>query len=452
MNPLTLTISEIAELLRTKQLSPVELTTATLQRIEQLNPELNAFITITSELALEQAQAAEEEIQRGDWRGPLHGVPIGIKDLIDTAGIRTTCGSAVFAARVPTEDAFVVQRLKQAGAVIVGKQNLQEFAWGGTSASSHFGPVRNPWDQSRIAGGSSGGSAAAVAAQMCFAAIGTDTGGSVREPASFCGVVGLKPTYGRVSTRGVFPLSWSLDHVGPLGRSVKDVAIMMDGIAGYDEKDPYCVDRPVDDYSAVQDKTDVRIGVARSPYFEDLDPDISVVMEQALKVVANLAVAVTDVELPPVPAAVQAGEVLAIHARNFSSTPELYRPFMRERMKQATEIQTLDYVQDLHQLHLLRHTINSLFSEVDLIVTPTVPVGPILVDDAVDMSPPPPPGELWLRNTRPFNAYGLPTISVPCGSTSKGLPVGLQIAGPMFGESKVLAFAHAFEQTLRLCG
>ncbi len=207
-----ISISEAAELLRRKKISPVDLATACLDRIERLNPVLNAFITVTHESAMAEARVAEDEIQRGQWRGPLHGIPIGLKDLIDTAGVRTTCGSALFADRVPTEDADVVQRLKRAGAVLLGKQNLQEFAYGGTSASSHYGAVHNPWNPKHIAGGSSGGSAAAVAAGMCFAAIGSDTGGSIREPAAFCGIVGLKPTYGRVSTRGVFPLSWSLDH------------------------------------------------------------------------------------------------------------------------------------------------------------------------------------------------------------------------------------------------
>src|ERR1700752_1914466 len=205
-------IAGASELLRRKQISPVELTTSCLSRIEQLNPQINAFITVLAESALAESRAAEAEIINGEWRGPLHGIPIGLKDLIDTAGVRTTCGSALFADRVPSEDAEVVRLLKNAGAILIGKQNMQEFAWGGTSASSYFGPVRNPWDNKKIAGGSSGGSAAAVATGMCFGAIGTDTGGSILQPAAFCGIVGLKPTYGLVNMRGVFPLSPSLDH------------------------------------------------------------------------------------------------------------------------------------------------------------------------------------------------------------------------------------------------
>ena len=444
-----LSISEAAELLRQKKISPVDLATACLDRIERLNPVLNAFITVTHESAMDQARVAEDEIQRGDWRGPLHGIPIGLKDLIDTAGVRTTCGSALFADRVPTEDAEVVQCLKRAGAVLLGKQNLQEFAYGGTSASSHYGPVHNPWDPKHIAGGSSGGSAAAVVAGMCFAAIGSDTGGSVREPAAFCGIVGLKPTYGRVSTRGVFPLSWSLDHVGPLCRNVRDAAIMLEAIAGYDALDATCVDWPTEEYAeALSVKTDFRIGVARQLFFADLYPDIELAINEAIEVIRNLchiSSQVIEVDLPSVPTAVQAPEVYAVHKDYYANSPELYRPWMRERLAQAAAADTSAYVTDRFALERVRRIINDVFAEVDLLITPTTPVPPITIEEASSMSPNP-AGEVWLRNTRPFNAYGLPTISIPCGFTSAGLPIGLQIAGPRFGEGRVLAFAHAFEQ------
>ena len=442
-----LSISEAAELLRQRKISPVELATACLDRIERLNPVLNAFITVTHESAMAQARVAETEIQRGQWRGPLHGIPIGLKDLIDTAGVRTTCGSALFADRIPAEDAEVVLRLKRAGAVLLGKQNLQEFAYGGTSASSHYGAVHNPWNTKHIAGGSSGGSAAAVAASMCFAAIGTDTGGSVREPAAFCGIVGLKPTYGRVSTRGVFPLSWSLDHVGPLCRSVKDTALMLEAIAGYDALDVTCVDWPTEDYArALNVKTDFRIGLVRQPFFADLDKDIELAMNDALGVIRKLSLQVVEVDLPSVPTGVQAPEVYAIHKDYYANSPELYRPWMRERLAQAAAADTQAYVEDRFALERVRRTVSDVFAKVDLLVTPTTPAPPITIEEATNMPIPPPPGEVWLSNTRPFNAYGLPTISIPCGFTSAGLPIGLQIAGPRFGEDSVLAFAHAFEQ------
>ena len=455
-----LTISESAELLRRKEISPVELATACLDRIERLNPVLNAFITVTRESAMVEARVAEDEIQRGHWRGPLHGIPIGLKDLIDTAGVRTTCGSALFADRVPTEDAFVVQRLKRAGAVLIGKQNLQEFAYGGTSASSHFGAVHNPWNPETIAGGSSGGSAAAVAAGMCFGAIGSDTGGSIREPAAFCGIVGLKPTYGRVSTRGVFPLSWSLDHVGPICRSVMDVALMLEAIAGYDAVDATCVDWPTEEYAkALSSKTDFRIGIARQPFFADLDPDIGLAINEAIEVIRKMSAVsearpsgrassleLIEVDLPSIPTAVQAPEVYAIHKNYYANSPELYRPWMRERLAQAAASNTAAYVEDRFALERVRRTVNGVFAEVDLLITPTTPVPPITIEEASNMSPAP-AGEVWLRNTRPFNAYGLPTISIPCGFTKAELPIGLQIAGPRFGERRVLAFAHAFEQS-----
>ena len=237
------TIQQLSRQIRDRSISPVELTRDCLARIDQLNPALNAFITVTADSALEQARRAEQEILRGEWRGPLHGIPIGLKDILDTAGLRTTAASALYKDRVPTEDAEVVRRLRAAGAIILGKQNLHEFAYGGSSMISWFGEVHNPWDITRLTGGSSGGSAASVAAGLGFAAVGTDTAGSVRLPAAYCGVVGLKPTYGRVSARGVVPLSWSYDHVGPIVNSVYDAALMLQVLAGYDPADPASIDR-----------------------------------------------------------------------------------------------------------------------------------------------------------------------------------------------------------------
>ena len=262
-------IQQISELFRQGSLSPVELTEDCLARIEKLNPRLNAFITVTAESARAQARTAEAEIRRGDWRGPLHGIPLALKDLIDTAGVRTTAASAMFKDRIPSEDAEVVRRLKEAGAVLLGKQNLHEFAYGGSSMVSYFGEVRNAWNTEHITGGSSGGSATAVAAGLGFGAIGTDTAGSVREPAALCGVVGLKPTYGRVSARGVIPLSVSLDHVGPIARTVADAAVIFQAIAGFDAKDEASVDVPVEDYLAPLGKslTPLRIGVPQKILF-----------------------------------------------------------------------------------------------------------------------------------------------------------------------------------------
>lgn len=439
-------IAEASDLLRRKQISPVEITRSCLNRIEELNPTINAFITIMHDSAMAQAREAENEIRAGNWRGPLHGIPIGLKDLIDTAGVKTTCASALFAERVPTEDAEVVRRLKSAGAVLIGKQNMQEFAYGGTSASSYFGAVHNPWDNERIAGGSSGGSAAAVVTGMCFGALGTDTGGSVREPAAFCGIVGLKPTYGRVSTRGVFPLSPSLDHVGPLCRNVTDIALLLQAIAGYDKLDATSVDWPVESYKDTLN-TKPRIGIVRRPFFDDLDPEIEIAINEALKQVSHVSTDMLEVDLPATPSAVQAPEVYAVHSKYFTSSPELYGPWIRERLRQAATVDVVSYVQARQELDRVRRLVPEVFAKVDFLVTPTTPVPPITLREAMEMSPDP-AGELWLRNTRPFNAYGLPTISIPCGFTQAGLPIGLQISGPHFGEASLLSFAYAFEQTI----
>src|ERR1700674_3668740 len=293
------TIVDLAPRLRRKEISPVELTRACLGRIEKLNPALNAFITVTAESALAEARVAEIEIARGDWRGPLHGIPIALKDLIDTAGTRTTAASALFEHRVPAEDAEVVRRLRQAGAVILGKNNLHEFAYGGSSLVSHFGDVHNPWGVGRIAGGSSGGSAAAIVAGLAYAAIGTDTAGSIREPAALCGCVGLKPTYGRVSSRGVIPLSSSLDHVGPLAATVADAAIVLQAIAGYDSADITTADVPVADYVSRlrQGAKSMRVGVPRAYFFDDLDPQVASAMEQALREISRLVAEIKKVQM-----------------------------------------------------------------------------------------------------------------------------------------------------------
>src|SRR5580765_6131816 len=291
------TISELSQRIRKKEVSPVEFTRECLRRIEQVNPRLNAVITVMAEPALAEAHIAEEERLRGHWRGPLHGIPVALKDLIDTAGVRTTSASALHKDRVPRKDAVVVQKLREAGAVIVGKNNLHEFAYGGSSLVSHFGDVHNPWDVNRIVGGSSGGSAASVAAGMACAAIGTDTAGSIREPAALCGCVGIKPTYGRVPSGGVTPLSLSLDHVGPLASTVADAAIVLQAIAGYDSFDLTTPNVPVADYVGAlrEDTKPLRVGVLREYFFDDLDPEVAAAMEHALKGMATLVAEMKEV-------------------------------------------------------------------------------------------------------------------------------------------------------------
>ena len=446
------TIVELSLRLRRKEISPAELTRACLDRIEKLNPTLNAFITVTDESALAEARAAEVEIARGEWRGPLHGIPIAIKDLIDTAGTGTTAASAVFERRVPTEDAEVVKRLRRAGAVILGKNNLHEFAYGGSSLVSFFGDVHNPWNAAHIAGGSSGGSAAAVAAGLCYAAIGTDTAGSIREPAALCGCVGIKPTYGRVSARGVIPLAWSLDHVGPLAATVGDAAAVLQAIAGYDPLDVGSADVPASDYvSALREGTKtLRVGIPREHFYDDLDDEIRATVEQAIAVISTFVAEVREMKIEvSSDRTVQAAESFAYHADNVARVPELYQPETLRRIRSGEKISAAEYILRRRELDLERRRARNIFAKVDVLVTPTTPIAaPAIADLKKDPAALRPAELILLRNTRPFNVCGLPAISVPCGFTKSGLPIGLQIAGPHWREDLVLRLAHAYEQAV----
>jgi aspartyl-tRNA(Asn)/glutamyl-tRNA(Gln) amidotransferase subunit A len=451
-------LSEASQLVRSKKVSPVELTQECLSRIERLNPKLNAFIVVTVDAALAEARAAEAEIHRGRWKGPLHGIPIALKDLLDTAGVRTTAASGLFKDRVPSDDAEVVRRLKTAGAVLLGKLNLHEFAYGGSSAISFFGPVHNPWNLDYSPGGSSGGSSAAVAAQLCYGAIGSDTGGSVRQPAAYCGIVGLKPTYGRVSTRGVIPLAWSLDHLGPMTRTVKDAALMLKTIAGYDVDDPNSIDLPVPDYAAsIADHTaPLRLGIPRAYFYEGIHPEIQAAMETALSVLKTFTRAQHDIAplatdntyssvMDPYVVILRA-EAYAYHKEYVAKSPELYQAQTLKRIQSGADITASAYIQSRRQLEQIRRSVSRVFETVDLLITPTTCVPPFTIADLSDPNTLRDKELLMLRNTRPFNALGLPTISVPCGFTRDGLPIGIQITGPNWGETTVLRLAYAFEQ------
>ena len=446
----TISLAEAASLLREQALSPVELTQACLDRIARFDPGLNAFITVTRDLALEQARTAEHEIAGGRYRGPLHGIPIALKDLIDTAGVRTTAASALFKDRIPTEDATVVRCLKVNGAVLVGKLNLHEFAYGGSGVVSYYGAVRNPWSRDRIAGGSSSGAAAAVAARLCFAALGTDTAGSVRLPAALCGIAGLKPSYGLVSARGVIPLSWSYDHVGPMARTVRDAALVLQAIAGCDPGDLTSREYPECDYAAAlaEDTHSLRLGIVRQFFFDDLDPEVAAAINNALQVLETLTAGLSDASMPiDTDRSVQSAEDYAYHAGFIAEHAELYQPETLRRLKRGEGITAREYILKRNELEHLRRAAADLFLDYDLLVTPTSPeVAPSLAELQVN------PDDLrrreliLLRNTRPFNVLGLPAISVPCGFTRAGLPIGLQIAGAPGDDARVLQLAHAYEQ------
>jgi len=455
------TIRELSQKLFDRSISPVELTHDCLDRIEKLNPILNAFITVTAESALDRARVAEREIFRGHYLGPLHGIPIGLKDIIDVAGVRTTAASAQFSTppstlpgtppkdRVPTEDAQVVRRLRCGGAIILGKQNLHEFAYGGSSMISCFGEVHNPWAPARIAGGSSGGSAASVAAGMGFAAVGTDTAGSIRLPAAYCGVVGVKPTYGRVSTRGVVPLSSSYDHVGPLTTSVYDAALMLQVMSDYDSADP-CANKPAPSLVSAFDElpTNLRVGVPRAFFFDDLHPEIADAIEKAIQVFIGLQAEIRNVKLEvSTDRTLANAEAYAYHKEFVDRSPELYQPATLARIQSGAKISAHDAFRASRDLQASRHDIQQIFHDVDVLLTPTVPIPPPRIADLREHPDQLRPQEmLMLRNTRPFNVWGIPTISIPCGFTKDGLPIGLQLAAAPWRGIVLLQAAHAYEQ------
>ena len=444
-----LSLVEASKLIQDRSISSVTLTRECLERIERLNPKLNACITFSAEQALKQARELDDELQRGRWRGPLHGIPVGLKDNIDTAGVRTTLASAIFKDRIPSEDAEVVRRLRVAGAVLLGKHNLDESAFGTTATASYFGPVHNPWQADRIAGGSSGGSAAAVAAGLCFGAVATDAGGSIRVPSAYCGIVGLKPTYGLVSMRGAGDAGWwSMNHVGPMGRTVADVALLLAVIAGYDPRDSSSVKVPIPNYgAALRGKVSaLRLGLPRPGFYDTLAPDIESAMNKALGVLRRLTAGTRQITLEPIPEKLAPNIVLAenyaFHQPYFVKTPQLYQEAIRRNLQLGSRVTTADYIKSRHDLDRVRRAVASVFSDVHLLITPTTAMPPYTIEETVRLGI-----ELELiRNTAPFNTYGLPTVSMPCGFTNSGLPIGMQITGPQFGEAKVLALAHAYEQ------
>src|SRR5215831_17612019 len=444
-----LDLAEASQAVQKKQLSPVELTEACLKRIERLDPVLKAFITVTAESALEEAKKAEGEISRGEWKGPLHGIPLAVKDLAETAGVRTTAASAVLEHNVPSQDAEVVRRLRQAGAVMLGKLNLHEFAYGGSGMISHFGAAKNPWNPKHITGGSSSGSAAAVAAGLCFGAIGTDTAGSIRLPAAYCGITGLKPTYGLVSTRGIIPLSWSLDHVGPMARTVQDTALMLQAIAHYDQHDIYCQKFPPVYYpSAMEENVSGLRPVVACEFFNDIDPEIKKLVDNAVLALGKLTAGVDETSLATeVDRTVVRAEPYIYHQKYLPAHEQQYHPETLRRIRSGADVTAGQYVEAYRAMLRQRREVLHIFEKVDLILTPSSPV------------PPPSSAELeaapdqlrakelhLLRNTRPFNVLGLPTISVPCGFTKAGLPVGVQISGAPGAEGTVLAAARAYEK------
>ena len=446
----SLSVVEASSLIRRRQLSPVELTQAYLDRIELLQPLVNCYNTVTADVALSQALILEQELMRGTWRGPLHGIPIGLKDNINTAGILTTASSTLLKDRVPDTDAPIYIRLRDAGAILLGKLNMHEFAWGGTSAITHFGPVHNPWNLDHIPGGSSGGSAAAMAARLCCAALGTDTLASIRLPAAYCGVTGLKATHGLASIRNIIPVAESLDHVGPITGSAADAAVMLQAMAGFDPRDPVSIQAGAVDYLDALSRpvNSLRIGLPSGDYFPRLHPDTETAVNAALDVLNGITAGSQEVNLPEVPNfAPLLAESYAWHEDYLAdqNNHALYDAVTLERLLAAGAVSTADYIRAQQDMIRARNLIADVFAEVDVLVTPTAPGLPERIDSAIN--PAQASGaEPSTRNTAPFNLYGIPTISVPIGFSADGLPIGLQISSARLREDVMFGLAHAFQQ------
>ncbi|MGH2560132.1 MAG: amidase [Thermomicrobiales bacterium] len=453
--PWGLSLREAGDALRSGDVSPVELTESVLRRIEATEPAIHAYVAVMADGALKAARRVEDEIRSGNWRGPLHGIPLGIKDIYDVAGVPTRCGSRA-RADVPAaaQDARSVGLLREAGAIVLGKTVTQEFAAGVVSP-----PARNPWDPARIPGGSSGGSAAAVAAGSALAAMGSDTGGSIRIPASVCGVVGLKPTFGLASRRGVFPLSWSLDTVGPLARTVEDAALILNALVGYDPDDASSVSAPGFDATAEigQDPRGLRIGVPRPFFCDRLHVDVTNAVERALGVLAELGAEVVETPWPEATIAraasfvINRAETVSVHANAMCATPDLYGEELRERIEASRLLPADAYLRAQRARTLVKQSAARLFAEhrLDAVVTPTLPVTALPADDLSatyadgtrEVA-----GDAYTRLTMPFNLTGQPALSVPCGFDEMGLPIGLQIAGRPFTEARIGRIGHAYER------
>lgn len=455
---LKLTISEVAAQIKARQVSPVEITEAALTQADRLQPTLNSWITILHDQALRQAKEQEAALARGEYRGPLQGIPIGLKDNLATAGIRTTVGSKVLADYIPQEDAHVVRLCQAAGAIILGKENLEEFAAGATSNNPHYGAVHNPWALEHIPGGSSGGGGANVAACVTFASLGTDLGGSVRLPGTFCGVVGLKQTFGRVSQRGLLVTSFNGDHIGPLTRSVRDSALVLQVIAGYDQLDPSTVPVPVPDYTAAlgQEVRGLRMGIPTNYYFDLLDPEVEAAVRRGIDDLEALGVSAKTVTLPSMQYAgalriASLADSIVTHEPYLAAHRQDYGPDVLYRTLAGQFVLGRDYSKALKVQRLIKEEHARVLQEVDVLVTPTAPIVAPRIDTPTfrlgetEYRVRGPGSGALARYTNPSNTTGLPAITVPCGFTRAGLPIGIQFIGRPFDEARLLQVAYAYE-------
>jgi aspartyl-tRNA(Asn)/glutamyl-tRNA(Gln) amidotransferase subunit A len=453
-----MTISEVAPKIESGEISPVELTEAALAHLDRMQPVLNSFITILHDEAMNEAREQEAALMRGEYLGPLHGIPIGIKDNIAVAGIRATVGSKVLANHVSEEDALVVSRCKQAGAIILGKENMEEFAAGSTSNNIHYGPVHNPWNLDHIPGGSSGGGGANVASGVTFASLGTDLGGSVRGPANFCGIVGMKQTFGRVSQRGLMVTSFNGDHIGPLTRSVRDSALVLQAIAGFDPLDPSTVPVPVPDFSESlgEGLRGLTMGVPSNYYFDLMEPEVETAVRQAINALEELGVEAREVSIPSMEyfgalrIAAMADGIVA-HEPYLERGREDYGPTVLYRTLAGQFVLGRDYSKAMKVQRIIKEDYARVLQDVDFLVTPSSPVAAWRIDtETVTLAGTEypvrgPGGGMTGRCTSPSNATGLPAMSVPCGFTQDGLPIGVQLIGRPFDEQLLYRVAHGYE-------
>ena len=447
---------DLSRLIRDRQVSPVEIVDAHLARIEATEPVLNSFITLLPDAAREVARRAEAQIQAGNYRGPLHGIPVGLKDLFNTAGIRTTSGSRVLDNFVPAEDCTVATRFREAGAILLGKLNMHQFAYGPTGENFDYGHMHNPWNPEMVTGGSSGGSGSAAAAGQCTITMGSDTGGSVRIPSALCGIVGLKPTYGLVSRAGLTPLSWCLDHPGPMVRTVEDAALTMNAIAGHDPKDQATRARDIPDYTSALTGSvaGLRIGIVQEYFDAALDSEVESAVRSALAQLSEMGATLVDVSLPmfadsqAISGTILMSEAAAYHRELLAKDGDNLTPSVRLRLEAGLFVTAADYLKAQQARARFNHEMALLFHDVDLLAGPTEPItAPPILASEVDI------GERTVgtvaaltQYTRPYNISGTPAISVPCGFSAAGMPVGLQLAGRPFDEATVLRAAHAYEQ------
>ncbi len=454
---LALDIASISHLFHSGKLSPVELTEVYIRRIEAKEGKVNSFITFTPEIALDLARRAEKLLRASNQTGknthPLLGIPITLKDLYQTKGIPTTAGTSFMRGHIPDQNGHIVQKLLDANAVILGKTNMHEIALGLTTVNPHYGPCRNPWALDRIAGGSSGGSAAALAAGFCVGSMGSDTGGSIRVPAALCGVVGLKPTFGRISLRGVLPLSWNLDHAGPMGRHVSDVTYLYQTLAGYDPEDPDSVRRPIENaFRHIKDGVKHwRFALADDDYFQKTDSEVLDLVFEAAQVFETLGAHVEKTPFPGMYTAalsnsqIVVSDAAAVYAQPFLEHPQDFGEDVRQRLEIGSQVRLQDYIEARRQQVLLRRQFENFFGAYEILMTPTTAVAAPFIEGPTALEQAP----LLTRYTAPFNLTGLPALSIPCGFTRNGLPVGLQLIARPWHEASLIQAAYAYEDATR---